>query len=432
LPRAGGCTPWGREARLGETSWNGTSLAAALAAQTAECNPEEEINVNSRYTVESIELSPAGQEARLSESLRGEIRKRIGERFDQPLLDTLRRKIRRELGARSAELKVQKGSKPEHVKVVIQISEKKDESEFLVARLVYHSKQNWSFGADATWRREGQNLRFGILTDNDELIERYSGLRGGFERRRIAGDHLRLRFDVETWRAQWNPATRVALEQSPDVPGIYRTRFHFQPAATVVFTEALTLSLGVSFQRLDTQFPAAYTEAATAAVSTLRYRQRWRRLPDHRHEVDAGYNLRTAARSLESDFVYTRHFWDALYRYRSGRERLAVSLMAGLLNGRAPLFERFVLGNSRTLRGWNKFDVDPLGGDRMVHGSIDHSYSDFRVVYDVGSTWRRGQPAKVRQSIGVGYGSKDGFTMLVAFPVKEGRLEPIFLMGVNF
>ena len=34
--------------------------------------------------------------------------------------------------------------------------------------------------------------------------------------------------------------------------------------------------------------------------------------------------------------------------------------MAGVLTGTAPLFERFSLGNTTTLRGWNKYDLAPL------------------------------------------------------------------------
>ena len=43
------------------------------------------------------------------------------------------------------------------------------------------------------------------------------------------------------------------------------------------------------------------------------------------------------------------------------------------MNGRAPLFERFTLGDSRTLRGWSKFDVAPVGGSRVAHGSLEYT-----------------------------------------------------------
>ena len=49
-----------------------------------------------------------------------------------------------------------------------------------------------------------------------------------------------------------------------------------------------------------------------------------------------------------------------------GKSVIIDDLTAGFITGRAPLFERFVLGNGTTLRGWNKFQLDPLGGSRMV------------------------------------------------------------------
>jgi outer membrane protein assembly factor BamA len=117
---------------------------------------------------------------------------------------------------------------------------------------------------------------------------------------------------------------------------------------------------------------------------------------------------------------------------------------AGGLNGRAPLFERFVAGNSRYLRGWNRWDLAPLGGNRLVHGTLEYQYRVLRLFYDTGSVWDRGDEAKVRHSLGLGLQLdnawreararhyRGGFTLAVAFPVKEGRAEPVFLVGMNF
>ena len=68
-----------------------------------------------------------------------------------------------------------------------------------------------------------------------------------------------------------------------------------------------------------------------------------------------------------------------------GKNVLIEDLSAGITTGRAPLFERFVLGNSSTLRGWNKYDLDPLGGNRMVHNSVEYRYGAFQVFYDTGA-----------------------------------------------
>src|SRR6478735_1117317 len=49
-------------------------------------------------------------------------------------------------------------------------------------------------------------------------------------------------------------------------------------------------------------------------------------------------------------------------------------VFGGILNGDAPLFERFTLGDSSTLRGWSKFDLAPVGGTRVAHGSLEYTF----------------------------------------------------------
>ncbi len=400
-------------------------------AGLAAGNQEPAANVNSRYTVESVEIAPEGK-YRVSDSLAGAMRALIGSKFNHESVEKLARRIRRELRARVVAMKVAKGNQPEHVRVIYEPSFRKGNSEVVLPRFVYHARQNFTFGADANFRpEEGHTLRFGILTDNDELIERYSGIRGGYERSGLAGDRLAVCFDIESWRAQWNGATRATLDRTPEVPGIYRWRFHFRPAMTVTPVDGLTLSGGISVQRFETQFPTTRTESSTAAIGSIRFERQWEPSPLHRHGFEAGYWVRSATRALESDFVYTRHLFDARYRYSGRRDELILSAVGGTIYGRAPLFERFALGNSRTLRGWNKIDVNPMGGDRMAHGSIDYRFHWFRAVYDVGSAWNRGQTARVRQSIAPGIG-KDGMWLLVAFPIREGRADPIFMTGINF
>jgi len=72
-----------------------------------------------------------------------------------------------------------------------------------------------------------------------------------------------------------------------------------------------------------------------------------------------------------------------------------------------------------------------LGGSRMVHASIDYHYRWFQVFYDTGAIWDRGQDPKPRNSVGAGL-RKDGFSLAVAFPIKDGRIDPVFMAGMNF
>jgi outer membrane protein assembly factor BamA len=90
-----------------------------------------------------------------------------------------------------------------------------------------------------------------------------------------------------------------------------------------------------------------------------------------------------------------------------------------------------VLGNSSTLRGWNKFDVQPAGGDRMVHNSVEYRYRVLYVFYDSGAVWIRDEPPAVRHSIGAGL--RHGiFSLALAFPLRDGRMEPVVMLGMNY
>jgi outer membrane protein assembly factor BamA len=113
---------------------------------------------------------------------------------------------------------------------------------------------------------------------------------------------------------------------------------------------------------------------------------------------------------------------------------MAVDFLAGRIAGHAPLYERFVLGNGGTLRGWNKYDLDPTGGDRVVHGSLDYSYRGFLGFYDTGAVWSAETSPDQKQSVGFGFGraGRDGFLLAVAFPLHSGHIDPLFIAGFNF
>ena len=186
----------------------------------------------------------------------------------------------------------------------------------------------------------------------------------------------------------------------------------------------------MGFQRLQNQFPVAHNEAANALITTLRYHKR---LADseYQQDVDAGYTLRAATKLLDSDFVYTSHVVGLHYRIAHGKHQLIEQAQAGSVSGRAPLADRFVAGNSYYLRGWNKFDIDPIGGNRLVHNTVEYRYGPFQAFYDAGAVWDSGQPATLRHSLGVGF-KESIFSLAVAFPIKSGHVEPIVMLGMIY
>ncbi len=397
---------------------------------------QQDANVNSRYTIEAIELS-GKRPCRMTSGLQSAVHGLVGEKFDQSALDDLARRIRKELRLKSVSQKVVRGSQPEFVRVVFEVTERKVNFDVSIPKFVYHSRQGWTSSVEGETAVGPNVFGGGLISDGDELVERFGGLRARYENRKLGTERVRLGFLFESYHEQWNQATLDALEASKtptgeqEVPGIYRTRQNFQPTLTVELAKPLTLSVGTSMERFQTQFPAARTEAANAVVNTLRYHRQVEDSGVNRHDLEAGYTLRAATKLLSSDFVYARHEWNAYYSFTRGAHTILTHMTAGLLSGRAPLYERFVLGNSSTLRGWNKFDLDPLGGDRVAHNSLEYRYRYFEVFYDTGSVWNHDRAAIVRHSLGVGL-RKDGFSLAVAFPVRDGHAEPMFMVGMNY
>jgi hypothetical protein len=412
------------------------ALAAMIAAQllyASDADLPPDGNVNSRYKVESVELSKA-IDKRISRHLRDRLDSLVGNNFDPEMVSDLATRIRKEVRVVVSH-RVERGLQPEHVKVVFDARERRwDEKDAEVTKLAYHQKQGWTGGMEIGFDAGANRFEFGFQSDADRLLERYAGFNAGYSRR--FGEYVRLNFDFDTFHQQWNPATQFALASRPDVPGIYRERYNMEPTLAFLITPELSVSVGVSIQHIQTQFPAARFEAANAVVTTLRHRRRWRPTDSAAgHELDAGYSLRAATRSLDSDFVYARHAVDASYSVRYGRHLVTVRGGGGTISGTAPLYERFALGDTRTLRGWNKFDVDPLGGSRVGHASAGYRYRAVGVFYDTGSVWDRNEKADTKHSVGVTVASgalHDGPYLTVAFPLRGGTFTPMFMLGMNF
>jgi Omp85 superfamily domain len=390
-------------------------------------------NVNTRLIVESVQISGQGS-SKLSDPLRTELGEIAGQNFDPSLLERLRGRIKQELHVPDVRMQVVKGDMPDHVIVNFEIgAEHEKRFDLDLARFLYHSKQGWSGQGHATVNVHENAFSFGMVSDGDRLNERYAGIQAGYERRHVGTDRLQLRFDFASFHEQWNQAT--LLEAAPG--DIYRTRTHFSPMATVIILQPLELSFGVDFARYRLSLPVAKTESSNAVVTTLRYHQRWGSAGVHpgkdegEHDIRASYSLQAGTHFLESDPVFARHQAEARYRFRRGHQDLSVGFLAGTISGLAPLYERFVLGNAETLRGWNKFDLDPLGASHVAHGSIDYIYRGFLVFYDTGAVWDRPEEREQKQSLGLGC-RKSGFQLAVAFPVRSGTAKPVFYAGMNF
>src|SRR2546421_8869943 len=118
------------------------SLALLVSAiASAQITPVA--NVNSRYVVQSIEVS-GHDEFNLSRSLHAEIQDLIGEYFDQAALDDLSTRIKKELHAKSVSYRIARGDQPEFVKVNFEITRRSVELNVTVPKFLYRSKQGWT------------------------------------------------------------------------------------------------------------------------------------------------------------------------------------------------------------------------------------------------------------------------------------------------
>lgn len=402
------------------------------AVRAGSQDQEPETNVNSRYDVESVAVSGVA-ESKFSKALRDDMQKLVGVKYDQDAAHKLAGRMRRELPDYTITVKVKRGDQPEHVKVIFAAERTRwKRFEFAFPHVVYESKEGLSGTFEIPLDYHHNVFTFGIFNSADELLERNAGFNLRFENRKIGTDLVQLRLDFDSSHQTFNAATQAALAENPDVPGIYRIRQNFAPSFSVFPLRDLKLSAGASFERFQTQYPTTHNQTAYAGTADVQFRRSVRPVSGYRHDFRARYSLRTATKTLDSDFVYTRHYAAVDYSLNIGKNLFGIHLQGGLITGTAPLFERFSLGNSLSLRGWNKFDVAPLGATRLAYGSLEYRYRPFQVFYDVGTVYDPGREARVRHGLGFGYADRDGFFASLAFPVRLHNVVPIFMAGFRF
>jgi hypothetical protein len=346
-----------------------------------------------------------------SDGLESEIQLMVGKRVDHLEADHLKEKLDTELKHRyEVKENIRKGTKPDTVTVVYEaklipwIPERS-----LPEVFTYHPQQGISTFADGEIFK---GITLGMGTDGDSLIERYKGYTAGYEAQMLGTPHFGAKVRFETFGMLWKAQTLDNLLLSPSMPGAYRSRQAIEPSVAFAFNPSLYATAGANFTELEMMLPTEHWVSAHEATASLVYKSPTLKHGIGTHEFRSGYEIRSGTRTLDSDFVYTRHYWDGGYEGKFGKNKLDFRYQAGRITGNAPLFERFSLGNTQTLRGWNKYDIDPIGGDRVFHFSTEWSYKYFGVFMDNGSIWTSGQDATNRSSFGVFLGP-----LKLAFPI---------------
>ena len=392
-------------------------------------------NINTRYVVESVEIHGI-PDADISRSLRDRLQALVGRRLDHDEADELKRLLEAERPGYTVERRISRGSQRGRIQVVFEFSEKEGTRwiPFTPSRskFVYHSEQGWTGALDIPMGGRSHRVTAGFsFSNNDDLVEEYSGVRVAFESRKLATDRLGARIEIARFNNTWRDQTLFALAADPTIPEPYRTRLTVEPSVTFAPTPYVRVTGGVSLSELESLMQPPASQNANAVVTRIDYDQRWYQAKDVTQRVEASYELRTSAEALESDLSYRRHLGSLRYRYSQRHNTVLANVAFGGITGDAPLFERFTLGDSATLRGWNKFDIAPAGTDRLFYSSLEYRYHGIGAFLDGGSVWNNNGERRFRLSSGFGVETDNVFVTL-AFPLNANDLNVTFTMGVRF
>ena len=393
----------------------------------------DDTNINDRYIVEDADITGVS-EGELTQALRDDLLALVGKRLDSGDADKLQERLKRDLPDYDVSRRIERGSEPGRIRLVYEARRREPRwlrFEPLRSNVIYNSDTGW--GSYIDFNIGSGPIRFTPIfaIDNaDDLVEEYSGFGLRFETRKLGTQRLGASLEWTSFDEDWQAATLDAVALNPGIPPLYEQRSTITPLLKFAFSPHLSIAAGVSISELEPFPPATGSQMANAAVASVEYNGLWKDSSDATHTVDASFGVRGGSRELDSDLAYTRYFGQGSYRYDFGRHHVQAVGMAGGITGDAPLFERFTLGDSRTLRGWNKYDIAPAGGDRVVYSSIEYRYTGLSLFLDVGSVWDANAERHVRVSTGLGLHAGPAF-LVVGFPLNTDNLRAVVMLGLR-
>ena len=400
---------------------------------------QREANINNRYVVEEVELRGV-PERDLDQALRNDLYALAGRQLDSDEAERLETRLRDALRQYVVRRQTVRGSAPGRVRLIFSAS-RADWARFLhfepaELNTIYHSDQGWGMNLPVTIGGRDVRVTPIIAIDiGDELVEEYDGFALRFESRKLGTERLGLFFEWATADQEWRDVTLAAITFDPTLPLPYRNRMTVAPVLKFAITPQLSVGGGVRITELDPflelPFELRDGQMANAALGSVTFSLRGRPEAVSRHNLESTFTVHAGTRGLESDYVYERYLGHAVYGFRQARHQIRVSGMAGAITGQAPLFERFTLGDSRTLRGWDKYDLAPAGSNRMFHTSLEYEFAGLGWFLDAGSFWNDGTQRRVRFSTGLNFTPGPAF-FTIGFPLNTDEFRAVFTMGIRF
>jgi hypothetical protein len=399
-----------------------------------ESQRDDTHNINRRYIVEHAAITGV-PEADLPQALLDDLGALAGQRLDSGEADRVQARIERDLSGYEFSRRIQRGSEVGRIRIVFEARKKEPPAwlrfEPLRSNYVYHSEQGG--GAYLDLNIGNRNVRvtpFGAIDNADDLVEEYSGFGVRFEATKLGTRRLGASLEWSRFDQDWRQSTLDAVALDASIPPLYQKRSTFTPLLKFAFSPEVSVAAGVSISELDSLFPSTGSQMANAAVVSIDFDRRWTDGSDATHRVVGSFGVRAGSRDLESDLTYTRYLGEGAYRFDFGRHHVQATGLAGGMTGQAPLFERFTLGDSRTLRGWDKYEIAPAGGDRVFHSSIEYRYTGLALFLDVGSVWDANTDRKLRVSAGFGFHGGPAF-LVVGFPLNTDNVTAVVAVGLR-
>jgi hypothetical protein len=431
---------------------DGSARVSFVVARISD-DPELLANINARYVVESVSVTPKF-ESGIPKPLMDELQALKGKRLDPKEGKRLSERIAESLpgyGELDVKPRFERGSQPGQLRLIFEVTESSAWLGFSPLRttrskFVYHAYQGWSTAIDVPITGNDVQFTFGFaIANEDDLLEQYSGVRIRFASRNVGTKRLGAGIELSHYGQSWREATLFAVTADPSVPSAYDGRTTVEPTLTFAVTRHFRITGGVSVSELETLVPldplnppdpvelpeSGDSMMASVGLFGASFGRQWPAGAGRSHELTGSYELRVASQGLGSDLDYTRHFATASYRFRHGHSSLLAGARFGRSRGSVPLFERFALGDTTTLRGWNKFDISPAGGTRVWYQSLEYRWRCAAVFVDAGSVWDRNTPSETRWSTGFGC-QEDDFFLTFGVPLNADGVSVTFMTGVRF
>ncbi len=393
-------------------------------------DPALSSNINARYLVGRVSISGVA-DSRLPQALRDDMQALVGQRLDPAQVERLRARMAEALPGYGVHRRVSRGERAGHIDIVFE-ADLVPWIPFAPAKtkLLYHSDIGWTYVQDVPIGGNFQRFTLGaVFNDKDDLVEEYRGARVRYETRKIVTPRFGASVEYSEYHQIWHDATLAALALDP-IRETYQNRRTIEPAVSFALTPHLHVSGGFSGSELGSLSRTPGSLRANVVVGAVGFNQAWKLESGGTQRFDADFQVRDATDAVGSDFVYTRQFVQGRYLYRGGHSTIIASAAFGHISGAAPMFERFTLGDSSTLRGWSKYELAPSGADRMVHQSVEYRYRFLAMFLDTGSVWQQGQSSTFRASTGFGV-HVDSFFATVAFPLNAEKVDATFMIGLR-